>query len=114
MGPVEWFLKLVDIYTSAWITVKMHVRQVLSSISNMLALKSLALFAALAASLVVSTPLNHDLKPRWDFPAEVDVLTATIKDLQEFLSNGTITSVQLTQHYLVRTRTFLNRPINLS
>lgn len=103
MGPMEWFVKLVDIYTSTWTTVKVQVGQVLRSISNMLALKSIALFAALAASLVASTPLNHGLKPRWDFPAEVDVLTATIKDLQEFLSNGTITSVQLTQHYLVRT-----------
>lgn len=67
----------------------------------MLAIKSIALFAALAASLISSTPLQRDLKARWDFPAEVDVLTTTIKDLQEFLSNGTITSVQLTQHYLV-------------
>jgi hypothetical protein len=98
---------LVDGYKAAWTTFQLHVTQVVSSLSNMLALKSIALSAALAASLVASTPLNRDLQPRWDFPAEVDVLTATIKDLQEYLSNGTITSVQLTQHYLVRLRRLL-------
>jgi hypothetical protein len=69
----------------------------------MVAFKVLTPLAVLAASFAPATPTPRDLKARWYFPAEVDVLTATIKDLQEFLSNGTITSVQLTQHYLVRT-----------
>ncbi|KAJ9105046.1 hypothetical protein QFC19_003678 [Naganishia cerealis] len=68
----------------------------------MVAFKILAPFAVFAASLASATPTPRDLKARWYFPAEVDVLTATVKDLQEFLSNGTITSVQLTQHYLDR------------
>lgn len=33
---------------------------------------------------------------------EIDFLTATIKDIQELVSNGTITSVQLVQAYLNR------------
>lgn len=70
-------------------------------ISSMVGFKVLAPLAALAASLVSATPTPRDLKSRWYFPTEVDVLTATVKDLQAFLSNGTITSVQLTQHYLV-------------
>ncbi|KAJ9121281.1 hypothetical protein QFC24_004617 [Naganishia onofrii] len=68
----------------------------------MVAFKVLTPLAVLAASFASATPTPRDLKARWYFPAEVDVLTATIKDLQEFLSNGTITSVQLTQHYLDR------------
>ncbi|ORY32178.1 amidase signature domain-containing protein [Naematelia encephala] len=40
------------------------------------------------------------LQSRWYFPPEIDVLSATIQDLQGFLSNGTVTSVQLVQHYL--------------
>jgi hypothetical protein len=42
-----------------------------------------------------------DLQARWYFPATIDLLSITIKDLQLLLSNGTITSVQLTQRYLV-------------
>jgi hypothetical protein len=42
-----------------------------------------------------------DLQARWYFPASIDLLSVTIKDLQLLLSNGTITSVQLTQRYLV-------------
>ncbi|KAJ9094744.1 hypothetical protein QFC21_005902 [Naganishia friedmannii] len=68
----------------------------------MVAFKVLTPLAVLAASFASATPTPLDLKARWYFPAEVDVLTATIKDLQGFLSNGTITSVQLTQHYLDR------------
>lgn len=37
---------------------------------------------------------------RWYLSPEVDILSVTIRDLQAFLSNGTITSVQLTQRYL--------------
>jgi hypothetical protein len=57
---------------------------------------ALALLAT-GISLVDGAP-----QARWYFPSEVNVLTATIQDLQAFLSNGTITSVQLTQRYLVR------------
>lgn len=62
----------------------------------------LAHLALLAATLVSASPAPRNVQARWAFPAEVNVLTATVKDLQEFLTNGTITSVQLTQHYLVR------------
>ncbi len=69
---------------------------------NMLGFKIIAPITLLLSSLAAASPAGkRDLKSRWYFPAEVDVLTATVKDLQEFLSNGTITSVQLTQHYLV-------------
>lgn len=61
----------------------------------------LAPLTLLAAAFVSASPTPRDVQARWAFPAEVNVLTATVKDLQEFLSNGTITSVQLTQHYLV-------------
>lgn len=62
----------------------------------------LAPLTLLAAAFVSASPTPRDVQARWAFPAEVNVLTATVKDLQEFLSNGTITSVQLTQRYLVR------------
>lgn len=42
-----------------------------------------------------------DLHARWYFPASIDLLSVTISDLQQLLSNGSITSVQLTQRYLV-------------
>ncbi|KAJ9094307.1 hypothetical protein QFC20_006935 [Naganishia adeliensis] len=65
----------------------------------MFALKSIALFAALAASLVASTPLNRDLKPRWDFPAEVDPLRAFRRSVMAIAqafdderANGTVRS----------------------
>ncbi|KAJ9116369.1 hypothetical protein QFC22_004810 [Naganishia vaughanmartiniae] len=37
-----------------------------------------------------------------DFPADINLLTATIQDLQSYLTNGSITSVQLTKEYLLR------------
>jgi hypothetical protein len=43
--------------------------------------------------------VNMKLPP---FPAQIDLLTATIQELQSHLSNGLITSQQLTQEYLVR------------
>jgi hypothetical protein len=64
----------------------------------MLSFRAFAPLALLLSGLVSGSPAGTK---RWYFPAEVDVLTATVKDLQAFLSNGTITSVQLTQHYLV-------------
>ena len=51
----------------------------------------------LTACLAVPT----DLQAPWYFPASIDLLSVTIRDLQLLLSNGTITSVQLTQRYLV-------------
>lgn len=71
---------------------------------------SLKLFSAiLLATGILSTsaaPSKRDLQSRWYFPAEIDVLSVTIQELQQFLTNGTVTSVQLTQRYLVRTDTF--------
>ena len=62
-------------------------------------LHSLLLLIAISA-----VTASHSSFPqvRWAFPSGVDVLSATIQDLQQYLSNGTITSVQLVQHYLVR------------
>jgi hypothetical protein len=51
--------------------------------------------------LTVCLGVCTDLQARWYFPASIDLLSVTIKDLQLLLSNGTITSVQLTQRYLV-------------
>lgn len=51
--------------------------------------------------LTVCLGVPSDLQARWYFPASIDLLSVTIKDLQLLLSNGTITSVQLTQRYLV-------------
>jgi hypothetical protein len=51
--------------------------------------------------LTVCLGVSTDLQARWYFPASIDLLSVTIKDLQLLLSNGTITSVQLTQRYLV-------------
>ncbi|KAJ9100953.1 hypothetical protein QFC19_005349 [Naganishia cerealis] len=36
------------------------------------------------------------------FPSDINLLTATIQDLQAYLSNGSITSVELTKKYLTR------------
>ena len=51
--------------------------------------------------LTVCLGVPTDLQARWYFPASVDLLSVTNKDLQLLLNNGTITSVQLTQRYLV-------------
>ena len=51
--------------------------------------------------LTVCLGVPTDLQARWYFPASIDLLSITIQDLQLLLSNGTITSVQLTQRYLV-------------
>jgi hypothetical protein len=65
--------------------------------------------ATLAVALlgaVCSASPTRDLKARWYFPEEIDVLSVTVQELQQFLSNGTVTSVQLTQRYLVSGSTF--------
>lgn len=51
-----------------------------------------------------------------DFPSDIDLLSATIQDLQACLVNGTITSVQLTKEYLVRdcSRTLQGRSTDIS
>lgn len=41
------------------------------------------------------------LRPDTGFPEEINLLTATIQDLQAWLKNGSVTSVQLTKEYLV-------------
>ncbi|KAK8866203.1 hypothetical protein IAR55_001354 [Kwoniella newhampshirensis] len=48
--------------------------------------------------LSLAAPSN--ITPRWYFPSEIDVLSVTVQELQQFLSNGTVTSVQLVQRYL--------------
>lgn len=55
----------------------------------------LAVFGGLA-SAAPSSPSSK----RWYLSPDVDILSVTIRDLQAFLTNGTITSVQLTQRYL--------------
>lgn len=62
-----------------------------------------ALFAlfALAVAAIAGLAAPTVLQERWYFPSSVDLLSVTIQDLQAYLSNGTITSVQLTQRYLV-------------
>lgn len=40
-------------------------------------------------------------KPRWDFPSDIDVLSLGVRELQQYLSSGKLTSVQLVQRYLV-------------
>ena len=65
----------------------------------------LAIIWAIALSCLTlvfgrSVTTGPDLQSRWYFPAEIDILSVTVRDLQAFLSNGTITSVQLTQKYL--------------
>jgi hypothetical protein len=41
------------------------------------------------------------LRPTSGFPKDINLLTATIQDLQACLKNGSVTSVQLTKEYLV-------------
>jgi hypothetical protein len=36
------------------------------------------------------------------FPKDIDLLTATIQELQEHLTKGNVTSVQLVEEYMVR------------
>ncbi len=55
----------------------------------------------LFASSTWALAARPDLKTRWSFPSEIDVLSVTIQELQQFLTNGTVTSVQLVQKYLV-------------
>jgi hypothetical protein len=64
--------------------------------------------ASLALSLFTSSTLglpstssSAAVDKRWYFPSEIDILSVTLQELQQFLSNGTVTSVQLTQRYLV-------------
>lgn len=40
-------------------------------------------------------------KSRGQFPQQINLLTATIRDLQDHLASGAITSVQLVEEYLV-------------
>jgi hypothetical protein len=59
---------------------------------------------SIALSLFTTTfgrPAVSSLDKRWYFPSEIDLLSVTLQELQQFLSNGTVTSVQLTQRYLV-------------
>ena len=58
------------------------------------------LLAVSPTALCHPTSQPHSLETRWYFPSEIDLLSVTVQDLQKFLSNGTITSVQLTQKYL--------------
>lgn len=41
------------------------------------------------------------MTPEPPFPLQINLLTATIQELQSHLASGMITSVQLTQEYLV-------------
>jgi hypothetical protein len=43
----------------------------------------------------------QSLRPTSEFPPHLNLLTATIQDLQACLQNGSVTSVQLTKEYLV-------------
>lgn len=73
----------------------------LSSSSSPIAIMQY-LFCLLISFFLSLTPIQSiATDKRWYFPSEVDVLSVTVQELQQFLSNGTITSVQLTQHYLV-------------
>jgi hypothetical protein len=72
----------------------------------MLARLGLFTTLSLALSVLTSNTLARpsgtgSLDRRWDFPSEIDVLSVTLQELQQFLSNGTVTSVQLVQRYLV-------------
>jgi hypothetical protein len=60
--------------------------------------------------LTVCLGVPSDLQTRWYFPPSIDLLSVTIRDLQLLLSNGTITSVQLTQRYLVRHKLYRADP----
>jgi hypothetical protein len=66
-------------------------------------LVTLSIGLAVFSSTVLGRPSTYraSLDKRWDFPAEIDVLSVTLQELQQFLSNGTVTSVQLVQRYLV-------------
>jgi hypothetical protein len=66
-----------------------------------LGLGGVAILALALLGAVCSASPTRDLKARWYFPEEIDVLSVTVQELQQFLSNGTVTSVQLTQRYLV-------------
>jgi hypothetical protein len=68
----------------------------------MFSIGRLVAFICLVSKVCLGQPT--DLQTRWYFPASIDLLSVTIKDLQLLLSNGTITSVQLTQRYLVGQR----------
>ena len=59
------------------------------------------LLAYILPVLTVCLGVPTDLQARWYFPESVDLLSVTIQDLQQLLNNGTITSVMLTQRYLV-------------
>lgn len=52
-------------------------------------------------SLTVCQAVPTDLQARGYFLASIDLPSVTTKELQLLLSNGAITSVQLTQRYLV-------------
>ena len=79
--------------------------KVLDSLEKPFSRLSFKLFTAvcLATGLICSSapPLARDLTTTWSFPSEIDILSVTIQELQQFLTNGTLTSVQLTQKYLV-------------
>lgn len=44
---------------------------------------------------------SQELRTTSAFPSGINLLTATIQDLQACLQNGSVTSVQLTKEYLV-------------
>lgn len=59
--------------------------------------------AVLGSSLFGAHGSAHlqGLRTTTGFPSEINLLTATIQDLQAYLKNGSVTSVQLTKEYLV-------------
>jgi hypothetical protein len=58
-------------------------------------------------TIEASVQVGKDLPP---FPSEINLLTATIQELQNHLSSGLITSQQLIVEYLVRLPLLLDMP----
>lgn len=67
--------------------------------------RSIAMFGLLCKVAILAlacSPAQGLLaKPRWDFPSDIDVLSLGVRELQQYLSSGKLTSVQLVQKYLV-------------
>ncbi|KAJ9124753.1 hypothetical protein QFC24_003121 [Naganishia onofrii] len=81
------------------------VDRVTSFSSNLLLRSWCVLTTVLLGSTLLAGPqcaTYQALHPKSDFPSDINLLTATIQDLQAYLTNGSITSVQLTKEYLVR------------
>lgn len=64
--------------------------------------KHLSLALVFASSALAGPTKGHGNKHSGNLPPGLDLLTATVQELSERLSNGSITSVDLTQAYLDR------------